>query len=395
MASIEKHGENSYCLVVEAGNEPNGKRIKRTKTVKIEEKFTPKKRKEHLELELAKFKMEVEAGEYLVPEKMAFSTFVDEWRSKYAEKELSPKTLNIYEGHIKNHILPAFGHQKLDEIKPIHLVILLDTSKPGARKDGRSEPLSARTVQYIYAVLQNLFSQAVGWRIIKPNPLQGIKKPKAEKKKAPYYDADEAKAAIEALLQEPLMWRIFILGAILGGFHRGELVALEWPDVLFDQDTIQIRKSIPLMENGKVIEKDPKNGEERTIEMPQWYMDELRRYHLKWREERMEIRDRWEGEDQEYVLHAGLGKPIYFDYPSEWWGKFTKRHGLRHIRLHDLRHSSATLLIEQGASLKAIQERLGHKQHQTTADIYAHVTKKVSRDLADKFDQFDPKKQSI
>jgi len=67
-----------------------------------------------------------------------------------------------------------------------------------------------------------------------------------------------------------------------------------------------------------------------------------------------------------------------------------KRHGIRKIRLHDLRHSSATLLIEAGAHLKAIQERLGHKQFPTTADIYAHVTKKVSRELAEKFNAFDP-----
>lgn len=399
MASIEKRGTNSWRLVVETGYDARGKRVKRTKSIRVEDEAllkTTKKLRDFLNDELVKFKIEVEAGEYIVPEKMTFAVFINEWRSKYAEKELSPKTLNIYDGHIKNHISPALGHKKLDDIKPMHIVTMLDNlSKPGARKDGRDEPLSGRTIQYIFAVMQNLFSQAVGWRLIKTNPIQGIKKPKAEKKKAQYYDADEAKTVIEALYKEPVMWRLFVLGAILGGFRRGELVALEWPDVLFDQEAIHIRKSIPLMENGKVIEKDPKNGEERTVEMPQWYMDELRRYHLEWREERMKIRDRWEGGDREYIFHAGLGKPIFYDYPSEWWRKFTKRHELRHIRFHDLRHSSATLLIEQGASLKAIQERLGHKQHQTTADIYAHVTKKVSRDLAEKFDQFDPRKKSI
>lgn len=394
MASIEKRGNNSYRLVVEIGYDAQSKRVKRTKAIRIDEKLTPKKIKEHLEMELAKFKMEVEAGEYIAAGKMAFGTFVEEWRNKYANKELAPKTLRNYEDHIRNHILPALGHRKLDDIKTMHLVTLLDNlSKPGARKDGRGDKLSARTIQYIYAVIQNIFTQAVGWKLIKSNPLQGIKKPRSEKKKARFYDADEAQTVINALYQETIMWRLLTLGAILGGFRRGELIALEWADILFDQDAIHIRKSISLEVKGEVFEKDPKNGEERIVEMPQWYMDELRKYHLLWREEKMRVWDKWQGGEREYIFHAGTGKPLYYTYPSEWWSKFTKRHGLRYIRFHDLRHSSATLLIEQGASLKAIQERLGHKQHQTTADIYAHVTKKVSRDLADKFDQFDPQRK--
>ncbi|MDT2247894.1 site-specific integrase [Paenibacillus larvae] len=85
-----------------------------------------------------------------------------------------------------------------------------------------------------------------------------------------------------------------------------------------------------------------------------------------------------------------MGKPYFYSYPSEWWSKFIKRHDLKRVRFHDLRHSSATLLIEAGASMKAIQQRLGHSKHQTTADVYAHVTKKVSRETAEKFDKFAP-----
>ncbi|MDH6351876.1 tyrosine-type recombinase/integrase [Brevibacillus sp. 1238] len=399
MASIEKRGANSWRLTVELGYGPNGERLRERKVIKVEDQAllkTTKKLRDYLESEWLKFKMEVEAGEYITPEKMTLATFIEEWRSKYAEKQLAPKTLKEYMGHINNHILPALGHKRLDEIKPMHIVTFLDRlSKPGSRKDNRGETLSGRTIQYIYAVMRNIFAQAESWKLIKSNPIEEIKKPKAEKKKAQYYDADEAQEVIKALYEEPVMWRLLILGAIIGGFRRGELVALEWPQVLFSENAIHIKKSISLAQEGKVYEKDPKNGEDRIVEMPGWYMEELRRYHLQWREEKMKIRDRWEGGDREYVFHAGYGKPLYFTYPSEWWSKFVKRHGLRYIRFHDLRHSSATLLIAQGASLKAIQERLGHKQHQTTADIYAHVTKKVSRDLADKFDQFDPKKQSI
>jgi len=394
MASIEKRGNNTWRLTVEIGSGPKNERRRERKTIKIETEIilkSPKKMKEYLNEELIKFKIEVEAGEYISADKMKLSDFVGEWETKYAAKELSPLTLKTYKHHITNHIIPAVGHRRLDEIKPMHLVTLLsDLKKPGARKDGRGEILSDRTVQYIYDVMRNIFTQAVGWRLIKESPLQGVKKPKVEKKKAEYYDVEETQKVINALNNEPLKWRMFCLAAILGGFRRGELIALEWMDVLFDENAIHIRKSISLVEKGHAHEKGTKNEEERTVEMPHWYMEELKKYNTQWNKNKRWRKTEWLGEETQYLFHNGSGKPFYHTTPSAWWKDFIKRHDLKYISLHKLRHTSASVLIEKGASLKAIQERLGHKQHQTTADIYAHVSKKVSRDLADKFDQFNP-----
>jgi integrase len=262
------------------------------------------------------------------------------------------------------------------------LVTLINNlQKPGARKDGRSSVLSGRTVVYIYNVLRNVFTQAKEWKLIKVNPMDGVRKPKFEKHKANFYEADEARAVIKVLYSEPMMWRSFMLGSLLGGCRRGEMIVLEWTDVLFDQAAIHIQKSISLVQGGHVYEKGTKNDEDRFVDLPEWYMKELKQ-KLK-----SEV---WEAGDREYLFHGGTGKPLYHTTPTRWWREFVANHGLRYIRLHDLRHSSATLLIEAGASMKAIQERLGHKQKQTTDDIYAHDTKKVSRELANKFNQFDP-----
>ena len=104
----------------------------------------------------------------------------------------------------------------------------------------------------------------------------------------------------------------------------------------------------------------------------------------------MKIGDLWQGGDKNYVFHAGFGKALYFTYPSKWWSNFIARHGLKYIRFHDLRHTTATLLLESDADMKAIQ-RLRHSQYSTTADLYTHVTKKLSRVTAEKFDQFNPR----
>ncbi|USG68414.1 tyrosine-type recombinase/integrase [Brevibacillus ruminantium] len=85
----------------------------------------------------------------------------------------------------------------------------------------------------------------------------------------------------------------------------------------------------------------------------------------------------------------------FYTTPTSTWRKFPKRNGFDHIRLHDLRHTAATLLIEAGVNLKPVQERLGHTKYQTTVDFYAHVTKKVSREAVTKLDKFDPRKHSL
>ncbi|WJH36823.1 N-terminal phage integrase SAM-like domain-containing protein [Paenibacillus sp. CC-CFT747] len=125
MASIEKRGINSWRLVVETGYDARGKRLKKYKSIKIDDPSllkTTKKLKEYLQDELIKFKIEVEAGEYIAPEKMTFEAFVKEWESKYAARHLAEKTFYTYRSNLKNRILPMFGHKRLDQIKPIHIL---------------------------------------------------------------------------------------------------------------------------------------------------------------------------------------------------------------------------------------------------------------------------------
>lgn len=403
MASIEKRGENSFRLIVEAGYDARGKRIKRTKTVRVEEKMTPKRLREHLEMELAKFKMEVEAGEYIKPEKMTFGTFTEiEWLKKFAEQRYSPKNLNNTLVILRSHVLPVFGHIQINNIKPLHIVtFLIKLQDPASRKDGKSTPLSGSTINNIYKVLKSVFSKAYEWKVIPKNPMDNIEKPKIDRKKMSFYDENEAEIAIRALYQEPFVWRMYFLGAMLGGYRRGELLALEWPEVNFEENTITIYKSYSVFENGQpVITKPKTDASVRVVAMPTWYMRELKEYQLEWKKERLKLGDQWQGGDNQYIFHNGFGNPYFPDTATATWKKFLKRHGLKHIRLHDLRHTAATLLIDAGLkaganedlTLKAVQERLGHTKYQTTADLYAHVTKRVSKEVASALEKYDPKK---
>ncbi|GIN07492.1 hypothetical protein J1TS1_16370 [Shouchella clausii] len=213
-----------------------------------------------------------------------------------------------------------------------------------------------------------------------------VVKAKKQRQKPNDYSEEEAQQVIDALSQETRKWRLLILGSMIGGFRRGELIGLEWHNVKFDEEKgLEVENNIPLTKDGKAIEKGPKTiSSYRFADMPEWYMEELALYKKEWEQERKDLGSKWEGMDREFVFHNGLGKSYYYQHPSKWWKRFCKMHNIRYITFHGLRHSMGTLLIEDDdpnvdSLLKAIQERLGHSRKSTTEDIYVHITKKVKK----------------
>ncbi|WP_254639348.1 hypothetical protein [Cohnella sp. GbtcB17] len=105
-----------------------------------------------------------------------------------------------------------------------------------------------------------------------------------------------------------------MLGALIGGFGRGELVAPTWDDVDFEAGTIRVDESISLTVDGKAIIAAPKTEDsEATVDMPKWYMDELKKYERSWKKNYMQMRDKWKSTDgRRYVFHAGYGKQCTF-----------------------------------------------------------------------------------
>ncbi|MFC5532249.1 tyrosine-type recombinase/integrase [Cohnella yongneupensis] len=407
MANIRQRGTNTWEFTVSMGKGPDNKYERRYKTVEVTEKMSPKKLQEYLDFEYAKFKQELETGEYITPGRKTFAEFIVTWRDSYAVSNLSPTTLSVYNGHIESRLIPKFGHMRLEQIKPgLILEFLKELEQPGARKGKDDGVLDFGTIGYIYRVLKNILTRAEEWRMIASNPMSGIKKPApdatskklkqaAQKKNPQYYNEEEAQTVVDALYNETRKWRLFILGSMIGGFRRGELVGLEWSHVSFEDSSVTIENNIPLTQDGQAIEKDPKSlSSIRTVDMPAWYMDELQLFNEEWEQEKGDLKDMWEGEDRRFVFHNGTGKPYYYKHPSRWWERFCERRGIRYIKFHGLRHSMGTLLIEDETEgqidplLMAIQKRLGHSRLSTTTDIYVHVTKKVKSRTTGKFDKF-------
>ncbi|MFI8650701.1 tyrosine-type recombinase/integrase [Bacillus velezensis] len=401
MASIEPRGKNSFRLIVENGYDAKGKRDRRKKTIRIEDpKLLKTKRKlqEYLEDQLHRFRIEVEAGEYIAPEKSTFDSFAEKWIEKKLfnknGKPYSYKASEKHSGHLRNHILPAFGYKKIDKIKTLHIVDFIDDlAKDGARKDGKPGGLGDRTILDVFQTLQAMFKTATEeWKLIKENPMEGLSQPHVEPKEMQYFQTDEAEECIRVLYEIDIKWRLYFLGAMIGGLRRGEGLAFQWHlDVDWERGGFYVNRSISKTVNGRPLVKAPKSrSSKRFVKMPDFYMEDLAKYYRMWKKEKLMLGDAWEGEDNQYIFHSGTGKPYYYTTPTAKWAKIKKKYGLKDIRLHDLRHTMVALLIEAGENMSAIQKRAGHASRRITSDIYGHVTEKLENETAQYFDQFNP-----
>jgi integrase len=391
MASIEKRGTNSWRLVVEVGYDARGKRLKRYKSIKVEDPAllkTTKRLNDFLNQELAKFKIEVEAGEYIAPEKMTFKAFVQEWETKYAIKHLAEKTQYTYRSHLKTRIMPTFGHLRLDQIKPLHIVSFLDSlSKEGTRLGYRKGDLSTGTIEINHRILKNIFSRAVEWKLIKHNPVANIKKPTVRHKEIIPYDEDEVQQLLHALQKEPIHWRVMITLALTTGLRRGELLGLEWKNLDFDTGILNVVQSVSMSPAGIAHVKEPKTkASKRKVALPSSMLEELKEYYSYRLEEREKIGDRWQGGEYNFMFSHPDGKAFHQERPYLWFRAFLKKNKLRYIKFHTLRHTSATLLINMGIHAKIISERLGHGNIQVTMNTYGFALRSADKAAADKFE---------
>lgn len=395
--SLEKRGKNSWRLVVSCGMGPDRKQIKKTKKVTVTTACEQKTcrgcvkinrchaRKEAEKL-LAEFVVEIEKGLYIEPSKLTFKDFVEKWIQDYAESNLDPKTLHRYKEILDSRILPAMGHLRLDQIKPMHLVeFYKNLQEDGIRRDGKPGGLSPKTILQHHRIISSILNDAVQWQIIKENPAARVKPPRVRKKKTECYDKEQTMALLAALDGEPLKYKAMVMLAIATGLRRGELLGMEWQDVDFENNTIDIHKASQYIPGKGVFVKSPKTEESnRLITVPASVMVLLKEYKKQQAEKKLKAGSLWKGSDRLFTTWDG--RPMHPDTITKWFPKFLERHNLPHIRFHDLRHLNATLLIAEGVPLKNVSKRLGHSNISTTADLYAHALRSVDQEAADKLD---------
>lgn len=374
--SIKKRG-STYSFVVDIGKDPvTGKRRQK--------RFSGYKTKKEAQTALATVIHELEQGSFVLPAHDTLKDYLNYWISQ-REENLSPTTVYGYKIIINNHLVPSMGAVQLKDLKPLML---------NEYYSEKLKTLSGRTVLHHHRMLRKALQDAVGWQLIKSNPCDAVEPPKATKYKAEVLDIDEIRKLINALkghkLEVPVSLMLFL------GLRRGELLALKWSDIDFEKSTITIQRNLVRAGEAGVelILKEPKTEDSiRSIPLSDGIVDMLEKHKINQKSQKLKFGKYYKDKDLEFVFTEEDGSLINPASFSHRFGDFLKENGLKEIRLHDLRHTNATIMLMSNIPAKVASQRLGHSNISTTLDIYSHVLKDMEKDVSEKISDiiFDAK----
>lgn len=362
-----------WQITIELPKDPvTGKRVRRYKTVNGTKK----------EAEVAMREMinEIEKGYYVTDNKISVQEWVQTWLDVYIIPNVSPTTLERYQGMIRRYINPLIGHTQVQKLNTLAVQAWVNSLKisPASGKE-----MSAATIKHAYHVLKGAMDKAVLAGIIPRSPCVSIMLPKGSKKQAVIYDENQIKQLIRTAKGTDM--ELVIDMELCLGLRRGELLGLQWCDVDWDKNKIKIVRNRVVV-NGKSVVKEPKTASGiRTLDVPVQLMAKLRQHRLTCTENRLRMGRNYTVTD--YIIVHPDGKPVYPEYLSQLFTKLQEMAGLPKCRFHDLRHLCASIMLLQGVNVKVAQERLGHKDITTTMNIYSHVLPSSAKEAAEKIGQ--------
>ena len=431
MASIRKR-KNSYQITVSNGVDTNGKRIERTMTYHPDPSLTPKQQEKALNKAVMEFEEKVKNENCFDGDRMTFSEFYEKWYNECGKIELEKTTLGVYDFNIRSKVLPSIGNLKLSAIKPLHLTTLYNALRQeGARMDSKQTGYASATIHKVHTAISSVLDKAVLWDVIEHNPCSKIKKPKGTKDtdNIDFFTDEEVLRFFSALDMEynkpfkerkrknnageeytvasyqqkitiPMQFKVLFYLAIYSGARRGELISLQWDDIDFKNNTLNISKSTGYTNREMYLKGTKNKSSNRLISLPLSVMNMLRKYKKQYLEYQLQLGSEWaideNGNRLNFLFIQSNGKQMHISTPLKKFHSILEMYNgtvsnecdkLPIIPFHGLRHTSATLLISQGVDIVTVSKRLGHADVSTTLNIYAHALRKMDNVASEKLEE--------
>ena len=331
-------------------------------------------------------------GTFVAPDRQTVAEFLtDDWLPA-VRRELAESTWESYERNVRHHLVPRIGRLRLQALDAGHLNALYGDLLAEGRLRGARKGLKPRTVRYIHTILHAALDDAVRWRRLPINAADQATPPSAKASKAPemnVWSASELQQFLAAHDGDRLAPAWMFLATT--GCRRGEALGLRWRDLDLNASTASIRQQvIPLRKpvgrgtEARIVDRT-KGGEPRVIELDTRTVSMLRSWRKRQAEERLACGDGYQNHG--LVFPRPDGRP---QHPETFSKTFDRRvresaaEGLPVIRLHDLRHTWATLALKAGVDVKIVSERLGHSSPVITWTIYQHVVRGMQSDAAER-----------
>ncbi len=434
MASIKekvgKHGK-SYEITVSLGRDQYDKKIIKTTTFRpTTPESSPIKRKKEIEDFARDFERKCLDGDIKDGERMSFETFTESvWKPNYAKLKLTEHCQESYARQLQKVVYPEIGYMKLSSIKAVHINKIL------RKLDAKG--LKPTTTKRYLVVISSVFHLAYKLDYIKENPCSRCEIASGQEYEYQCFDIEQSARFLEALTLEyhytqkthyitdchgekklipehqerfnvSFQLQVYFNLAIFSGCRRGELIALTWKDVDFDECTISISKSASKTKaHGQIVKTPKTKSGNRVISIPESCIELLRKLKSEQHEKSLLLgADVWQGLygsdfDSNYVFTQDNGSMMNLDTPThaitdiinyynrEYATESTK---LPMIRLHDLRHTNATILLSQNHDIESVAKRLGHHKTSVTLDIYGHALKSKDKVASDTLESVLSKK---
>ena len=373
---INKRDNKKYYMIkVYLGKDENGKRKETTRRG-----FKTKKEAVLCE---AKIKTEIATNGLLNTDVTTFKEIYDLWYEGY-QHTIKESTLLVNQ-HIFNLLLDKLENMQLKKITlPFCQKVVNDYSKQ----------FSLAVLKKIKIYGSMILDYAVKMKVIYDNPMKDVLLPKKDDDitsddKDKYYSKEELKQFLTLFDNEndiklTAMFRVLAFT----GVRKGELQALNWDDIDFTNNTININKTLALNTDKKVVVQTPKSKSSiRCISIDDQTAKILKRWKFNQKERFLMIGTRVK-KQQPCFTEEVTNSYLYLNFMNANLKRICKKHGFKEIKVHGFRHTHCSLLFESGITIQEVQERLGHSDLKTTMSIYAHVTEKQKEEVGKKFAKY-------
>ena len=309
--------------------------------------------------------------DYTQTGKYTVGQWMDEWFEAYAKVKVRPSSHQTYKGYIENHIKTNIGDIPIEKLTSLQLqkfyrLLLTEGRIPRIESEKQPKGLSAKTVRNINQVISSAMDMAVRHKLILSNPTEGCELPKVEHREMKTLPAEQLGAFLREA-KESGVYELYYMD-LATGLRRGELLGLKWEDIDLQNGIIHVRRQVARVD-GEVKELPLKTKNSyRNISISQDAVAMLTE---------MEAH-----RSSDYVFPSSTGGLISPDSVNNMLHRVLKRAGLPSIRFHDLRHTFATLALQNGVDIKTVSGMLGHADPGFTLDTYAHVTTSAQKEAA-------------
>jgi integrase len=331
--------------------------------------------KQEVANKLSEITHQLNTGTYLEPTKTTLGEWLDKWLCEYKKGKLKAGTYENYETIINVHIKPVLGNIPLAKLQPHMLQAFYNEKLENGRADGKGG-LSTRMVHYFHTIINQVLKQAVKEGLLPRNPAEVTSPPAIKNKQMRPLTEEELLKFFDAAKDDRL-YAAYVVAATTG-LRRGELLGLCWDCVDFEKGIITVKRQLLILKNGLTLEETTKTKSgKRTVVLPEDTIRELKAHRKRQVQEKLLLGEIYQ--DHNLVFCKSDGTPLDPREFTKHFQRLLKKAGLPEIRLHDLRHTYATLLLKKGVPAKIVQELLGHSSITITLDLYSHVTLEMQK----------------